>query len=454
MWSAHEISQDLGHATKVSFPAIQEMTLADMMHDGMRAVVVESLLFSVKGERESLASLATEAEEKSAEFQAHIDALEKLPLSNTVKGEIQLVRGALKEYGDLTVQITSLAKDAKDAEAMALFPTFMKSFRVLEEKMESMGELIAKETGATQESAAKVQMTNIIVSLFFASLIALLCWMSARMLNAQLKFYVDQLMSRSQQMRAIDQVLLEATNLLAENSSQNAASLEESSATVTQLYAIGEENAKAAGQNAANSLKAQELANLGVEGLKKLSDAVKTIQASSVQMKEITQVIDDIAFQTNLLALNAAVEAARAGEHGRGFAVVADAVRSLAQKSAQAAKQIQQLISTSSDQVNTSSKLSEQAQSNFAQIQAQISSVYSLNQELAGRNSEQSLSIGQMRASLEALQNSAQTTAETAENLRTNSQESSGVTSSVIDLSERLKLFAGIKDSSGDKHAA
>jgi methyl-accepting chemotaxis protein len=132
---------------------------------------------------------------------------------------------------------------------------------------------------------------------------------------------------------------------------QQAASLEETAAALDQITATMRKSADGAGEAAAVMVKAGEEASASKLVVRDAVNAMKEIETSSNQISKIIGVIDEIAFQTNLLALNAGVEAARAGDAGKGFAVVASEVRALAQRSAQAAKEIKALISASSTQV-------------------------------------------------------------------------------------------------------
>ena len=127
------------------------------------------------------------------------------------------------------------------------------------------------------------------------------------------------------------------------------------------------------------------------------------IDASSKKIADIIGTIDGIAFQTNILALNAAVEAARAGEQGRGFAVVAGEVRSLAQRSAEAAKEIKALIGTSVDKVETGSRLVQDAGTTMGEIVASVQRVTDIIGEITAASSEQSSGIGQINSAVTQL---------------------------------------------------
>jgi len=153
---------------------------------------------------------------------------------------------------------------------------------------------------------------------------------------------------------------------LSQRTQQQAASLEQTAARVTQMSATVQRNAESARTAADHAENLRGAADQGAQAMQQAVDSVQTIQASTRRMQEIIGVIDGIAFQTNILALNAAVEAARAGEQGRGFAVVASEVRTLAQRSAEAAREIRTLIGTSTTQVETSAALIRSGGDGFA----------------------------------------------------------------------------------------
>src|SRR5262249_30874271 len=148
---------------------------------------------------------------------------------------------------------------------------------------------------------------------------------------------------------------------LSQRSGEQAASLEETAASMEELTGTVKQNADNARQANQLAVSASEVAIRGGEVVAQVVDTMGSINESSQKIKDIIGVIDGIAFQTNILALNAAVEAARAGEQGRGFAVVAGEVRSLAQRSATAAKEIKALIEDSAGKVGSGAALAADA---------------------------------------------------------------------------------------------
>lgn len=185
-------------------------------------------------------------------------------------------------------------------------------------------------------------------------------------------------------------------NDLSARTEQQAASLEETAASMEQLTATVKQNAENARQASQLALSASETAQKGGKVVANVVQTMHEIAGSSQKIADITSVIDGIAFQTNILALNAAVEAARAGEQGRGFAVVAGEVRNLAQRSAQAAKEIKGLIEDSVNRVDMGSVLVESAGETMGDIVSAVTRVTDIMGEIASASDEQSRGIDQV----------------------------------------------------------
>jgi methyl-accepting chemotaxis protein len=175
-----------------------------------------------------------------------------------------------------------------------------------------------------------------------------------------------------------------------------ASALEETAASMEQLGATVRQNADNARQANQLAMSASTVAVQGGEVVSQVVDTMRGINDSSRKIADIIGVIDGIAFQTNILALNAAVEAARAGEQGRGFAVVAGEVRSLAQRSAEAAKEIKQLITASVERVEQGSQLVDKAGTTMTEVVNSIRRVTDIMGEISAASSEQSSGVAQV----------------------------------------------------------
>ncbi|MEZ2585556.1 methyl-accepting chemotaxis protein [Kluyvera intermedia] len=185
-------------------------------------------------------------------------------------------------------------------------------------------------------------------------------------------------------------------NDLSSRTEEQAASLEETAASMEELTATVKQNAENARQASHLALSASETAQKGGKVVDNVVQTMRDITASSQKIADIISVIDGIAFQTNILALNAAVEAARAGEQGRGFAVVAGEVRNLAQRSAQAAREIKSLIEDSVNRVDLGSTLVESAGETMGEIVNAVTRVTDIMGEIASASDEQSRGIDQV----------------------------------------------------------
>jgi methyl-accepting chemotaxis protein-1 (serine sensor receptor) len=192
---------------------------------------------------------------------------------------------------------------------------------------------------------------------------------------------------------------------LSQRTEQQAASLQETASSMEQLTSTVKQNADNAQQGSMLAANASSVAQKGSTVVGRMVDTMHDISESSTKIADLTGIIEGIAFQTNILALNAAVEAARAGEQGRGFAVVASEVRSLAQRSSSAAKEIKDLIATSVDKIRDGSALAGEAGKTMSEVTLAVTRVTDIISEIAAASSEQSRGIEQVNLAITQMDN-------------------------------------------------
>ena len=420
--------------------ALQSSQEADMMHDAIRGDVLLAQLSAITQNTAQLDEAKKDLASHASIFADALGRMQKLDLSAASKSVIGETLPMISKYQDSASHVIGLA--ATDAAAaQAAMPGFQAAFATLEKQMAAMTDSIAKNKDQMNEKAASAVSQTMTLALSSLALVTVILifsalWLSRRLAKpmAHAVYIADQLadgnlaaviepsgndesvhllnaMARMQSnfsgiVKAVksnaESVAIASAEIaqgnqdLSARTESQASALEETAASTEQLSATVKQNADSASQANQLAMSASTVAVRGGEVVAQVVDTMKGINDASKKISDIISVIDGIAFQTNILALNAAVEAARAGEQGRGFAVVASEVRSLAGRSAEAAKEIKALISNSVERVEHGTVLVDQAGATMNEVVSSIKRATDLMGEISAASREQSLGVSQV----------------------------------------------------------
>ncbi len=433
-------STRLGHAIDgaiLSSQALQASQEADMMHDAVRGDGQLALFGAMQHNPERVEQAAKDLADHAKTFNEAIGKLEGLPLTEESRVALNKAKPLVQAYLESADRLVKAARtDQHSAEQMV--PTLQASFSKLEDEMAALSDSIEKNGDAlnqhAQDSITTTQAAiGIALTMALAAMVTLALWLARRItepmshavsvanllaqgdLTARVEpdgndETVQLLQSMERMQRNFSGIVREVkhnadgvatasaeiaqgNNDLSVRTEQQAGSLEQTASSMEELGATVRQNADNARQANQLAMSASSVAIRGGEVVAQVVDTMKGINESSRRIADIIGVIDGIAFQTNILALNAAVEAARAGEQGRGFAVVASEVRSLAGRSAGAAREIKDLIGTSVERVTQGSALVDQAGATMTEVVNAIQRVTDIVGEISSASTEQASGV-------------------------------------------------------------
>ncbi len=458
--NANQLSKAFDNSINMGL-ALQKSQEADMMHDAIRGDVLLALLSGQTNDAAGLAEAQKDLLEHAATFVKAEEEMQALPISDTAKAITARVKPALKAYVESATAVQKLA--ATDAPAaLAAVPGFQKAFKDLEDAMAEQSGAIEQDVQAfSKEATDRAQNATVqvglgllvaAVALIFASL-----WLAGHMsvpmahavkvadqlaegdlsapvhpsgndetlnlLNSMARMQknfadiVRGVKSNAESVATSSSEIASGNNDLSMRTEKQASALEKTSSSMVQLGATVKQNADSARQANQLAMSASTVAIQGGEVVGQVVETMKGINEASRKISDIISVIDGIAFQTNILALNAAVEAARAGEQGRGFAVVASEVRSLAGRSAEAAKEIKNLIGASVSRVEQGTALVDQAGTTMTEVVSSIRRVTDIMGEISAASSEQSAGVQEVGVAVSEMDQATQQNAALVEQM-------------------------------------
>ena len=428
--------REIVHATA----AVRSSMDSDMMHDAIRADVMSALLAATEQNAGAAAEARKDLAEHCKRFEDSLAELSKVTLPSETQETLAAVLPLVKSYGEKAQKVQARAENDLPA-ARALMPEFVTDFEALEKKMEALGDSIEKHAQAQSEAGERIADAAqrwIVVALAGSLLLVALGAVvlaghlarpmqhavqiadrlahgdlsspvqpagstETRRLLASLAAMQDSLASivigvraNAQGVAAASEQISVGNDDLSARTEHQTGALQKTAESMGQLHTTVRRNADNARQANDLALGASAVATQGGSAIDDVVRTMRGIDDSSKKIADIIGVIDGIAFQTNLLALNAAVEAARAGEQGRGFAVVAGEVRNLAQRSADAAREIKVLIRTSVERVERGTQLVDQAGLRMREIVDSIRQVTTIMQAISVASDEQSSGVAQV----------------------------------------------------------
>ncbi len=426
---------------RVATQEIEQQTLVEDWASDIRLNWVRTEAFLKAIDRDYMDKLTADTQATATGMEAKVKRIEALVQGEQARGLLAAIATARQAYNDKLAEIRELHRGGEpNVPAMVdkdLRPLADKYLKSLDDLRRAMGTQLAESQADTSALARASQVLLGVGTLIAVALGALLAFTVTRSIvrpvqqgkqaaeniadgdlthpinasgndetgqllqalatmQSRLASIVGNVRHNAEGVATASTEIASGNNDLSARTEQQASALQETAASMEQLGSTVRQNADNARQANQLAMSASTVAQQGGDVVAEVVDTMKGINDSSKKIADIISVIDGIAFQTNILALNAAVEAARAGEQGRGFAVVAGEVRSLAQRSAEAAKEIKGLIGTSVERVERGTALVDKAGATMSEVVASIRRVTDIMGEISAASSEQSQGVSQV----------------------------------------------------------
>jgi methyl-accepting chemotaxis protein len=381
---------------------------------------VRTLLYAQATTAEERAQRKAAMDESSAQIGKYLSAYEGTITSDEDRALFAKLSTLRENYRKTRGEYLKLVDGGKaeaaaafmNAHLLPAFQTYVAHSQSIFDFNAKNGDALAVEIDGVARTTSRTIVWIACGTLVFASAIG---FYIVRSTNRALQVITEQISAGADQTTDAASQVASSSQSLAEGSTEQAASLEETSASLEEISSMTKRNAESATQAKELSNQTRHAAEAGAASMSEMKQAMDAIKSSSANIAKIVKTIDEIAFQTNILALNAAVEAARAGEAGAGFAVVADEVRSLAQRSAQSARETAEKIEESVSRSEHGVQISLKVAQGFEEIVTKARKVDELVAEIATASTEQTQGIGQVTTAVAQMDKVTQSNAASAE---------------------------------------
>jgi methyl-accepting chemotaxis protein/methyl-accepting chemotaxis protein-1 (serine sensor receptor) len=414
------------------------------MRSSMRGVT----LFSLSKRPDQMAIARAAYAKTAAEMRESVRAMEAGQLNATDRTASAAIRSALDQWVENFQEFADLCAQGRAEEATVI--TLKKTSSLMDALQKNAAELARvsrdRQENATARTLAAIKHTQLLNSVLMVLLLGAGVGAAGIVfsLTRTLSSIVTELSTGSHQINAAATQVASSSQSLAQGASEQAASLGETSSSTEEITSMMRKSSENSDSAAQAMILVDQHVKEGNRRVEQMVGSMRDITASSEKISKIVKSIDEIAFQTNILALNAAVEAARAGEAGLGFAVVADEVRNLAHRAAEAAKNTSDLIEDSIAKSNQGAARLQEVADVIRIITESAVGVKTQVDEVKASNQEQTHGIEQIAKAVAQMDQITQTTAATAEEGASASEELSAQANVLNDVALRLRtLVAG-----------
>jgi hypothetical protein len=413
-------------AQVTALQALRNQLEADMMHDALRADVLDAARAAAHKDAAACAKVLSNLEDHIRIFRDRVKENQSLPVTPAVREALQAVEAPLGEYIRAADEIVKQTfQDATAAEGQ--LPLFLTKFKTLEGEMEKVSNVIEESAHAfSDRNAAFVRLfSRRVIAALATGAVVLLCLslLVARSIPRPFQGVTTDISALAGRIGSASAQVAAASQMLATGASEQAASLEETSASLEEMSSMTQRNSEHAARAKELANQTSTAADSGATSMQEMTCAMDQIKAAGDEVAKIIRTIDELAFQTNILALNAAVEAARAGDAGMGFAVVADEVRNLAHRSASAASETAEKIENSLRKSAQGVVISTKVATSLQEILARARQVDELLNEITTASREQHQGIRQINLAVAQVDKVTQRNAAGAEESASSAEE-------------------------------